>query len=598
MIIRKLKDLKVRTKVILLAVFLLITTIIMTGLSINKQVSTNEKNLALIEENIRTSYDYSIKNQVEIVIALIDTIEAKRLKGEYTLEQAKKLAADLVRELRYGEEGYFWIDTYEGVNVVLLGNKTEGTNRYEMQDVNGLYLIKELITVGKQEGGGYVDYWFPRSGETEANPKRGYTLAFEPYQWIVGTGNYTDYIDNEIKALREEENKKLVTAVIMFSLIFSISLAVAIFVALYLSRMLHKDFSMFRQYFNTLATGDFTVKLSEEYIQRKDDFGLLAVDLERMKNSVAKLVGSSKGEADQIIEVVDNINNNVHKLNNYIEDVAATTEELAASMQETAASAQAMTETSGEIETASRTIAQKSQEAALQVIEISKRANDTKKDVKETKAKADAIGNEIEQKLHNALEQAKVVSQISVLTDSIMNITEQTNLLALNAAIEAARAGESGKGFAVVADEIRKLADQSKKAVGQIQDVTKDVVESVSNLSGNASALLEYMSTDIADSLKRFMQVADSYRDDAVFVDSLITDFSATSEELLASIENIIESVNAVAQAATEGAVGTGDIAEKVADIMERSSEVTKQVRVSRDSSKRLQDEISNFTIE
>lgn len=570
----------------------------MTGLSINKQVSTNEKNLALIEENIRTSYDYSIKNQVEIVIALIDTIEAKRLKGEYTLEQAKKLAADLVRELRYGEEGYFWIDTYEGVNVVLLGNKTEGTNRYEMQDVNGLYLIKELITVGKQEGGGYVDYWFPRSGETEANPKRGYTLAFEPYQWIVGTGNYTDYIDNEIKALREEENKKLVTAVIMFSLIFSISLAVAIFVALYLSRMLHKDFSMFRQYFNTLATGDFTVKLSEEYIQRKDDFGLLAVDLERMKNSVAKLVGSSKGEADQIIEVVDNINNNVHKLNNYIEDVAATTEELAASMQETAASAQAMTETSGEIETASRTIAQKSQEAALQVIEISKRANDTKKDVKETKAKADAIGNEIEQKLHNALEQAKVVSQISVLTDSIMNITEQTNLLALNAAIEAARAGESGKGFAVVADEIRKLADQSKKAVGQIQDVTKDVVESVSNLSGNASALLEYMSTDIADSLKRFMQVADSYRDDAVFVDSLITDFSATSEELLASIENIIESVNAVAQAATEGAVGTGDIAEKVADIMERSSEVTKQVRVSRDSSKRLQDEISNFTIE
>lgn len=67
-----------------------------------------------------------------------------------------------------------------------------------------------------------------------------------------------------------------------------------------------------------------------------------------------------------------------------------------------------------------------------------------------------------------------------------MEITGQTNLLALNASIEAARAGEAGKGFAVVADEIRVLAEQSKAAVVHIQDVTKNVVESVTNLADGA----------------------------------------------------------------------------------------------------------------
>ena len=73
------------------------------------------------------------------------------------------------------------------------------------------------------------------------------------------------------------------------------------------------------------------------------------------------------------------------------------------------------------------------------------------------------------------MEDARVVENIGVLSDSIMNITSQTNLLALNAAIEAARAGEAGKGFSVVADEIGKLAEQSKETILQIQSVTDEV---------------------------------------------------------------------------------------------------------------------------
>lgn len=594
----RMKDLKVRTKVILLASFLLLTTVIMTGISIKNRMDTSRDNLENVEANIRSSYDNNIKNQVQNVVSLLETIEAKRANGDYSLEEAKKLAADLVRDLKYGESGYFWIDTYEGDNVVLLGKDTEGTNRYEMKDVNDFYLIKALIDAGKQEGGGFVDYWFPKPDEEEASPKRGYALAFEPYQWIIGTGNYTDYIDKEIQALEEEEKDQLIKGTVSFIIIFAVSVLVAIVSAGYLSRMLNKDFTTISDYFKTLATGNFTVKLPASYTDRKDDFGVLANELELMKNSVAKLVGRAKLEADSIIDVVGNINDNVQVLNSNIEDVAATTEELAASMQETAASAEVMTTSSAEIETATRTIAQKSQEAALQVIEISKRAKNTKEDVRISQEKADAIGDEIEEKLHKALEQVKVVAQINVLSQSIMGITSRTNLLALNAAIEAARAGESGKGFAVVADEIRHLADQSRTEVGKIQSITEEVTEAVTNLSDSARALLEYVSSDISASFHRFIDVADAYQNDAVYVDSLITDFSATSEELLASIENMIGSINEIAQAATEGAVGTGEIAEKISNITDKSAEVTKQVELSRGSSERLKEEISNFTIE
>ena len=592
-----INNLKVRTKIILLAVFLLLVAVLITGVSIMDQIQTSHNNLARQEKIIRANYDKDIKKQVDNVITLLQGIYDKQQAGEFTQEEAQKLAADLVRNLRYEKDGYFWIDTYEGDNIVLLGSKTEGTNRMDFQDVNKLYVVKEIINVGRN-GGGYTDYWFPKADETEPSPKRSYSLAFEPYEWVIGTGNYTDYIDSEIDILKKEMNSDLRGDSYIFGAIFLISVIIALSITIYLSRKLNKDFNAVNKYFNTLSTGDFTIQLPAKLIKRKDDFGVLAKNLETMKESVAKLVHSAKQEADNIIDVVQSINSNVLELNGNIEDVAATTQELAASMEETAASALAMTETSAEIEAASRSIAEKSQGAALKVVEINKRATSTREDVQLTQKQANEIGDQIEKKLEKALEQAKVVEQIRVLTESIMNITTQTNLLALNASIEAARAGESGKGFAVVADEIRHLADQSKTAVVKIREVTVEVTEAVNNLTDSAKALLQFVSNDISSSFERFSDVADAYKEDATYVDELITDFSATSEELLASIESIIRAVNEVAHAATEGAVGTGDIAEKVTNITNKSSEVTSEVALSGESSKRLKKEISNFIIE
>jgi len=134
--------------------------------------------------------DLLIKSEVETAISMLQTIFVKHQQGEMTLEQAKKLGADLLRELKYGTEGYFWADTTEGVNVVLYGRKdVEGRNRLEDKDKNGKFFIKEFMTISKT-GGGYAEYWFTKKGQTIAQPKISYVLLFEPFGWVVGTGYY------------------------------------------------------------------------------------------------------------------------------------------------------------------------------------------------------------------------------------------------------------------------------------------------------------------------------------------------------------------------------------------------------------------------
>ncbi|MCI5713371.1 MAG: cache domain-containing protein, partial [Lachnospiraceae bacterium] len=185
-----MKNLKVKTK--LSIIILLVAVLVITGsaVSVKNMIDVKDKAIESMEASTRASYDQNIKEQVDGVISLLQEINAEYEAGEYTLEEAKKLAADEVREMRYGDAGYFWIDESNGTNVVLLGSDTEGTNRMETKDADGYQMVKEIIRVAVEDGGGYVDYVFPKEGETESSPKRSYSAYFEPFDWVVGTGNY------------------------------------------------------------------------------------------------------------------------------------------------------------------------------------------------------------------------------------------------------------------------------------------------------------------------------------------------------------------------------------------------------------------------
>lgn len=593
-----MKNLKVKTKVILLAAFLIGISVLMCFLSISKLNEEMHQSLETLEVTMNEDYDKNIKEQVDTTIKMIESVYQKSQKGEISFEESKQIAAEIVRSLRYGENGYFWVDTYEGDNVVLLGSETEGTNRLDSVDVNGYRMVEDIIKNGKLADGGFTNYWYPKEGETESSPKRAYSKAFEPYEWVVGTGNYTDYIDQEIDTIRAEKVAEVNKMIKEMAFILVVVLCISFIITSLFSRQLGSAFSSICGYLRQVASGDFTAKLPKNIANRKDDFGILIIELENMKSSVRTLINQTNIEANKILEVVNEVTIGVSDLNSDLEDVSATTEELAAGMEETSAASQEMLTASSEIDVSTKMIAEKSVQGAEYANEVYKRADNTKSEVLKAQKIAREMRQEIEAKLQDALENVKIVEQINVLSESIMSITGQTNMLALNAAIEAARAGEAGRGFSVVADEIRDLAEQSKNNVVKIQEVTEQVMVSVNNLSDSATKLLDFVSTKVNQDYTRFDEIAETYHKDAIYMNGLIKDFSETAEGLKKSIDSVITSINEVSQASEQGAIGTSDIAEKVMDVTNKSMDVTNQVNLTKESSMRLQREIGRFRLE
>lgn len=592
-----MNNVKVQTKLVIVMLATIVALVLCAIISSESMKQLQSKALETLEADERASYDEQIKQQVDNVISLCQTIYDQYQAGVYTEEEAKKLAADEIRQLRYGDAGYFWVDQYDGTNVVLLGNDTEGTNRMETKDANGYQMVKEIIRVGQEADGGYTDYVFPKEGETEPSPKRSYSKAFEPFGWVIGTGNYTDYIDDQVASIEKDFSSYVtgrMTLFIISTLIEGIIVVLLlIMIIISIIRPLKKCISSI----GVMEQGDFSQAMGTALLKRRDDFGKLAASLESMRNEMSGLIGEVKSQATEITRMVQEIDDNIQALDEEIENVSATTEELAAGMEETAASSEEINAMSHEIESAAKSIATRSQDGATEADDIRDRAVGIKKTTTENDERTKAIHAEINEGLTKALEDIKVVDQIGVLAESIMEITGQTNLLALNASIEAARAGEAGKGFAVVADEIRVLAEQSKAAVVHIQDVTKNVVESVTNLADGAKKLLEFVGTDVVDSFAGFSDMADSYSNDAGSIDALVTDFSASSEQLLASINGVMDAIGEVSKAATEGATGTNDIAEKTGVVVEKAAEIKEKAEAAHHAADKLQQNVEHFIV-
>ena len=178
-----------------------------------------------------------------------------------------------------------------------------------------------------------------------------------------------------------------------------------------------------------------------------------------------------------------------------------------------------------------------------------------------------------------AINDAKIVKEISNVASSIAAIAAQTNLLALNAAIEAARAGEQGKGFAVVAEEVRKLAEESAKAVQGIQGLTTQVQTAIDVLVESGNDLLQFIDGTVKADYAAFVEVGDQYKKDADSflavtsgIESMLGNVVLEVSEVSRAIESVVGNINQSAEGATEIATGTSQANESL-ETVTRSSE-------------------------
>lgn len=592
-----MKNLKVKYKLLVLAVLMVSAMLCCAFFAVRGMSGIEEQAADTLTQELYGNYDEQIKMQVENAISMLEVYNSKYESGECTLEEAKQQAADMLRELRYGENGYFWADDTEGNCIVLLGNETEGTNRINSQDANGTYYMKDIIANGQQPEGGYSDYEFPKNGETTASPKRGYSKYYEPFGWVVGTGNYTDEIADTLAAESEIIDgitKKWITYLVVCAVILLAALTALI---IYIAENIIVPLKLTVDMAQKLEEGDLRVRAGDKLLERKDEFGTLGEAMEVLAQTLDSVLGKVQGCGLSLAQDVSNVMTDVQALNDELTDISATTQELSAAMQETSASSTQIGEMAKQIEDVSRSVAARSQEGALKVSDIHGRAEAAKGNTALSKQKASDIKRHISGELKQALEDAQVVDEIKTLANSIQSITSQTNLLALNASIESARAGESGRGFAVVAGEIQALAEQTRVIVENIQKLTGDVTTAVNNLSGFAGQLLDFVAQDVSRDYGMFLKVADDYNGDAEYVNELVTDFSAVSQELLASVEAVASSIEDVGLATTESTTGVVTIATDSNDLSARSSDILENIQNVNEIAAALKEMVEHFQL-
>jgi methyl-accepting chemotaxis protein len=504
-----------------------------------------------------TDLDILTRSQVELAMSTLQRVHDRHLKGEITLEEAKLQGGDILRNMHFGKDGYIWADTSQGVNVVMLGKQNvEGKNRFDIQDVKGTYLIREIIKNGMQSGGGYTDYWFPRPGSEKPAPKRSYSLYFKPFDWVIGTGNYVDDLDAMVQKAADGDKHRIVYGVyLLVGVTIVIVIAVCLMAIFVTKRLL-------------LSIGAEPTEMED--IARRVAEGDLTISLQSGKSGVY----------EEMRRMVESLKLVMEKVNSSARDVSIAAEQLNANAQKTADASQHVVSQSDMVATASEEMAATSADIANnchQAADSSNSASATAQSgsaiVRETVEGMTRIAAKVRSSA-GAVEQLGVRSeQIGQIVGTIEDIADQTNLLALNAAIEAARAGEQGRGFAVVADEVRALAERTTRATREIGEMIK----SIQNETKQAVKAMEEGVEEVergttgasrsGQALEMILEQINEVTDQVNLIATAAEEQTATTREITNNIHNISSTVQSSAQSSREMSQSSSQLSQLSVDL-------------------------------
>ncbi|AJE12851.1 methyl-accepting chemotaxis protein [Clostridium botulinum] len=571
-----LDKVKIKGKMLILTIIMLISILIVGVLGVFNIWKNNRDINSLYEKNlISVKVLDDNRNQSRALEADILYIILNQNNKE---EQSKRIEDIKIREKKFNDNFKTLQSTkLDEQEIKFMDQMSRHLNEYSIRR----NIVVKMALAGKYKEAYEEFYSLNRTIESFHNRLR----------------DLANYNEKKAESINSENNKQYKMAILLFLVITILTILIGLIFTLNIAKSISKPMENLANNLNLLSEGDFTKDITDEYLNRSDEIGIVFTSLKKMHSNIKEMIFKVKDEVEKSMEFNAAISVLFNELNKNIEEVSSTTEQLSAGMEETAASSEEMNSTSNQIKRVIESVTEQAKEVSDRSVTINKRAQDLKIGAKNSRKNTLNVYEMNKGKLSKAIEDTKSVDEINKLLEAILDITDQTNLLALNAAIEAARAGEAGKGFAVVAEEVRKLAEESSDTAGQIQKITETVVSSVKELANNSQQLLDFMNVNIVKDYDDFVWTGDSYSNDAKYYNKVSLDLSDNCKNILVSINNITEVINGVTLSAEEGAVGATSIAEKTNIIVENTELVKEKSEQSKKRAELLMELVNKFKI-
>ena len=325
-----------------------------------------------------------------------------------------------------------------------------------------------------------------------------------------------------------------------------VALLVGVLVTLFITRSIVRPLNVAVNTARALAVGDLSVKIDQI---SKDETGQLLLAMQEMVTSSQDVAAVAEEIAKGNLQVqlkersdkdvlVQSLAHMAAKLKDVIHNVKL-------SIENVASGAQAMSASSEEMSQGATEQAAAAEEASSSVEQMTANIRQNADNAMQTEKIAVQAADDSQTAGQSVSATVEAMKEIAGKILIIEEISRQTNLLALNAAIEAARAGEHGKGFAVVAAEVRKLAERSQKAAGEINELSTSSVEVAERAGTALGALLPNIQKtselvqEIAASSREQDAGADQIAKSIQQLDAVIQQNASSSEEIASTSEEL-----------------------------------------------------------